>query len=68
MQTNEELTVNIELPPLALKLRTMRLQKGLTMEVVSKVCDVSIDDLYKWEIGKAEPSKEILERLVGFYS
>lgn len=64
----EELNVNIELPPLALKLRTMRLKKDFSMAVVSNVCKVNIDDLYKWEMGKTEPSKEVLERLINFYT
>lgn len=64
----EELTANMELPPIALKLHTLRLKKNLSMEIVSKICKVSIEDLLKWEMGKIEPSKEILERLVNFYS
>lgn len=64
----EELTINVELPPVALKLRTLRLQKGCTMEVVSKVCNISTEDLCAWEMGKSEPTKEIIDRLVNFYS
>lgn len=64
----EETTNSIELLPIALKLRTMRLQKDISLSVVSKVCKISIDDLCTWEMGKAGPPKDLLERLVNFYS
>lgn len=64
----EELTINVELSQIALKLRTLRLQKGFSMKVVSKVCKVGIDDLYAWEMGKVDPPKEVMERLISFYS
>lgn len=66
--TMEEFTANIKLSPLALKLRTMRLNRGFSMDVVSIICKVSVDELCAWEIGKSEPSKEILERLISLYT
>lgn len=68
MLLDNEFTANVALPDVAIKLRELRLTKGLSLVAVAKACKIKLNDLSAWEIGKAEPSKEILERLVGFYS
>ena len=64
----EEITLNIKLPPMALKLRELRLTKGLSLYAVAKACNILFKDLYSYETGKAEPPEETLERLIDFYT
>lgn len=54
----EELTLNIQLSPLALKLRTLRLQKKLDFEAVSIVTKIPIEYLIAFETDKKIPTKE----------
>lgn len=55
---NEELTLNIELSPLALKLRTLRLQKNLSTETVSQLTKITVEDLIAFETDKKVPIEE----------
>lgn len=64
----QELAINVALPPIALKLRTLRMQKNFTVQHVSDVCKIDVEDLLYYEMGKKEPSKEVFETLVSFYS
>ena len=63
---NEELTLNIELSPLALKLRTLRLQKNLTIETVSQLTKLAVDDLIAFETDKKVPTEEEKQTLFDF--
>lgn len=54
----EELTLNIELSPLALKLRTLRLQKNLTTETLSRLTEIAEEDLIAFETDKKVPTEE----------
>lgn len=54
----EELTINIELSPLALKLRTLRLQKNLSTETLSKLTQIVEEDIIAFETDKKVPTEE----------
>lgn len=62
----EELTLNIELSPLALKLRTLRLQKNLSFETVSQLTGITIEDLIVFETDKKVPTEEEKQTLFNF--
>lgn len=54
----EELTLNIELSPLALKLRTLRLQKNLSTETLSQLTKIAEEDIITFETDKKVPTEE----------
>ena len=62
----EELTLNIELSPLALKLRTLRLQKNLDFEIVSRFTGISAEDLIAFETDKKVPTAKEKQILFDF--
>ena len=62
----EELTLNIELSPLALKLRTLRLQKGLGFETVSQITGIAAEDLIAFETDRKVPTAEEKKILFDF--
>lgn len=64
----EELTLNIELSPLALKLRTLRLQKNLDFEAVSQLTGIAVEDLIAFETDKKIPSEEEKKTLLDLLS
>lgn len=64
----ENYTYNIELPEMALKLRQMRIQKGLTIEELANLSGVNSLDLLNFELGKAQPSKLKLKKLLKILS
>lgn len=55
---SEESSLNIELSPLALKLRTLRLQKNLSIEAVSQLTKITVEDLIAFETDKKVPTEE----------
>lgn len=59
-----ELVTNAALSPLALKLRTLRLQKKFTPETLSTLTGVAAEDILSFETDKAKPSTEVLNRLL----
>ncbi len=54
----EELTLNIELSPLALKLRTLRIQKNLSIETLSNITGIKEEDLISFETDKKVPTEK----------
>lgn len=62
----EELTLNIELSPLALKLRTLRLQKNLDFETLSYLTRISVEDLIAFETDKKVPAEEEKQNIFDF--
>lgn len=62
----EELTLNIELSPLALKLRALRLQKNLDFETVSIATKILVEDLVAFETDKKVPTEEERQILFDF--
>ena len=63
---NEDLTLNIELSPIALKLRTLRIQKNLTIETVSQLTKIKVEDLIAFETNKKVPTEEEKQILFDF--
>lgn len=59
---------NIELPAVALKLRSLRHKKGLSIENIAKACNIAFDDLFMYEIGKKQPNKIDFEKILDFLS
>lgn len=64
----ENYTYNIKLPEMALKLRQMRTQKGLTIEELANLSGVNSLDLLNFELGKVQPSKLKLKKLLKILS
>lgn len=64
----ERLTLNIQLSPLALNLRSLRNAKGLTIHQVSKACKIPAIDLWNYETDKKIPSEKIKNRLLEYLS
>lgn len=62
-----ELTLNIEYSRLALRLRTLRMAKNITVEQVASECGISADDLYAYERDKKVPIPQVLDKLYAFY-
>lgn len=62
----ENFTSNVELPEIALKIRSLRVQKGLTIETLATECKISLQDLLLYELGKKEPSKKIMTKLLKY--
>lgn len=54
----EELTLNIELSLLALKLRTLRLERGLSIETLSIISKLPQADILAFETDKKVPTEE----------
>ena len=62
----ENFTNNVELPAIALKIRSLRIQKGLSIENLANECKINLQDLLLYELGKKEPSKKILKKVLNF--
>lgn len=62
-----ELTLNIEYSRLALRLRTLRMAKNITVEQAATACDISAEDLYAYERDKKVPIPRVLDKLYAFY-
>lgn len=48
---------------LAFRLKTLRMQKGMTQSELAKAMDVSQNAIFNWETGKREPNAESIEKL-----
>ncbi len=62
----EELTLNIQLSPLALKLRTLRLKKKLSTENLSVISGIAEEDIIAFETDKKIPTAEEKQILFDF--
>lgn len=60
---NEELTININLSALALKLRRLRKERGETIEQTAASIGTRPSKLLKWETDKELPSMEQIAML-----
>ena len=60
---NEELTINIQLSSLALKLRRLRKERGETIEQAAISIGIRPSKLLKWETDKELPSMEQIAML-----
>ena len=59
-----EFTANIELSPLAQKLRALRMAKNLTVEQAARRCKVSAKKLFEFENDKGTPTDSVLQRIL----
>lgn len=64
----ENYTYNIELPEMALKLRQMRIQKGLTIEELASLSGINLLDLINYELGKKRLTKKVLKKILNYLS
>ena len=64
---NEELTINIQLSALALKLRRLRKEKGETIEQTAASIGTRPSKLLKWETDKELPSLEHIAILAAHF-
>lgn len=49
--------LNIAVTPIALKLRTLRLQKDLSIKTLSTITNISEDNIVSFETGKKVPDE-----------
>lgn len=68
MQSNEEITLNVQLSPLALKLRTLRLKKNFSAKHVSDITKIDEQDIIAFELDKKVPTEEQQYTLFSFYT
>ena len=59
---------NIELPSAALKLRELRIKKGISIENIAAACNIAFNDLFMYELGKKQPTKIDFERILDYLS
>ncbi|MCM1437832.1 MAG: helix-turn-helix domain-containing protein [Roseburia sp.] len=64
----DELTLNMQLSPLALKLRTLRLNKSLTIETLSALTKIAQTDIIAFETDRAKPNEQELKTLLEILS
>lgn len=64
----EMYTSNIELPSAALKLRELRIKKGISIENIAAACNITFNDLFMYELGKKQPNKIDFEKILEFLS
>ena len=67
MNNKENLTINIQLSPLALKLRCLRMKNEKTIQQVAEAICVTPAQLLKWETDKEVPNKNDLIKLAEYY-
>ena len=52
---------------LGARLRTARIDAGVTIKAAAACCGVNRQTVYRWEWGAAEPPLEVLRQLAAFY-
>lgn len=67
MSKKEELTYNIQLSELALKLRRLRLSNRFSIAEVAVACKIKPDKLLDYENDRELPTKQKLKVLAEFY-
>ena len=50
------------------KLRKLRLKTKKTLKETSKMLNVSLNTVYRWEHGLSTPRKSVLKKAAGYYS
>lgn len=64
----EEVTLNIKLSPFALRLRSMRLNKELSLADLSKLTGIPVNDIVSYESDKKTPNKKNFEKIIKILS
>lgn len=62
-----EITLNVQLSPLALKFRSLRIQSGIDLITISKACKIATEDILAFEMDKKKPTKRQIRALENFY-
>lgn len=62
-----EITVNVQLSPIALKFRALRIQSGIDIKTISQNCGISVNDLLSFENDSKKPTKRQTRILENFY-
>lgn len=62
-----ELTMNVQLSSLALKLRAFRIQSGKSISDIAKAVKIAESDLVGFETDKIKPTRRQLRKLENFY-
>lgn len=65
---SKELTLNIQLSDFALKLRRLRMERGLSIDEVAVACNIRRDMLFRYEADKEIPSMQTILTLATFYA
>lgn len=63
----QEITLNVELSGFALKLRRLRMERGLSIENVADACNIRRDRLFRYETDKEIPSMQTILTLASFF-
>lgn len=63
MNMDDDLTINVKLSALALKLRRLRKEKGETIEQTAALIGTRPSKLLKWETDKELPALDYIELL-----
>lgn len=62
-----ELTINVQLSTVALKLRALRMQSGIDIVTISKSCGIAKEDILAYEMDKKKPTRRQMKALEQFY-
>ena len=63
----QEITLNVELSGFALKLRRLRMERGLSIENVADACNIRRDRLFRYETDKEIPPMQTILTLASFF-
>lgn len=63
----QEITLNVELSGFALKLRRLRMERGLSIENVADACNIRRDRLFRYETDKETPPMQTILTLASFF-
>ena len=64
----KEITLNVQLSDFALKLRRLRMERGLSIDEVAGACNIRRDRLFRYETDKEIPSMQTILTLATFYA
>lgn len=59
-----DITVNIKLSPIALRLRSSRIKSGLSQEELASKSNIALEDIIEFELDRKTPSLEDYEVLM----
>lgn len=62
-----EFTSNIQLSGFALKLRRLRIERGMSIEDVADACNIRRDRLFRYETDKEIPPMQTILTLASFF-
>lgn len=62
----QELTLNVKLSPLALRLRQLRISKHISQKQLAKLCNLSESDIAAFENDMKKPTEKEIEAILHF--